>query len=474
MERKMLHIPILDESKIQAIHEATLRILSETGILISHSEGRSLLLDHGAQKHQDRVLIPAELVERCLNQLPKTITFSGRDPEKAITFSTGTCFAHNVGGVPNVYDSDTNSRRAATRQDVIEATRLLDALPNAASITPLYTPQDVPVESFTLWMTYDTLKNTTKPFRAPGIQTAQELHAIAEMFAIACPEGVVTVGISPISPLTFPEDITAAILAAAQRGMTLGSLPCPIMGATAPMTIAGAVAQQNAEVLATIVLAQLAHPGLPMIYKGRLSVMDPRSGLSVWGNPEIGLISAATVAMGHHYGLPVNVYGFSTNAHSVDVQSGYERALNMLIPVLANANDVSGIGEMEGGVSSSLAQIVIDDEILNNITRLRRGFEINDDALALEVIDSVMNGSRNFLIEDHTLQNLRSGDVMLPKLAVRDNWEAWEQGGKRGMLEVAEMKAQELLRNHEVPPLSDAQVKELDRVIQAFEKEQIE
>ncbi len=467
----MLQIPILDIAQIQTIHEATLRILSETGILISHLEGKALLLDNGAQEKEDRILMPVALVEKCLARLPKSVKLQGRDPAKAIQFGRGSWFAHNVGGVPNVYEPESNTRRAATRADVTESTHLLDALPNVATVTPLYTPQDVPVESFTLYMTTETLKNTTKPFRAPGMQTAAEVRAMAEMVQIAMPEGTVTVGISPISPLTFPVDITAAIFEVAQQGLILGPLPCPIMGATAPMTIAGAVAQQNAEVLATVVLAQLTNPGLPMIYKGRLSVMDPRSGLSIWGNPEIGLVSAATVAMGHLYGMPVDVYGFSTNSHNVDVQSGYERALNGLIPVLAGADEISGVGEMEGGVSSSLAQMVIDDEILGSIARLRQGFEVNENTLALGVIDSVMDNSRNFLIEDHTLQNLRSGEVMLSQLAVRDNWEEWEQGGKQGILEVAEARAQELLQKHEVPSLSTDQVTELDRVIQAFEGE---
>jgi trimethylamine--corrinoid protein Co-methyltransferase len=307
---------------------------------------------------------------------------------------------------------------------------LLDALPNVSSVTPLFTPQDVPGEVITLWMTYDTLTNTTKPFRSPGLQNAREVQALAEMVHIACPEGAVTVGISPISPLAFPDDIVEAIMEVARQGIILGPLPCPILGATAPLSIAGGLTQQNAEVLASIVLARLTNPGLPVIYKGRLSVMDPRTGLSVWGNPEIGLVSAATVEIGHHYGIPVDVYGLSTNAHIPDIQSGYERVINTLIPVLAGADEISGVGEMEGGVGSSFAQMVIDDEILSSIERVRRGFEVNQETLALDVITRVMEGSRNFLAEKHTIKFLRSGEVMRTSLA-EIKTRCWKRQTKR-------------------------------------------
>jgi len=273
------------------------------------------------------------------------------------------------------------------------------------------------------------------------------------------------VGISPISPLTFPDDIAEAMLEAARLGMILGPLPCPILGATSPMSIAGGLTQQNAEVLAAVVLAQLAQPGLPIIYKGRLSVMDARTGLSVWGNPEIGLISAATVEIGHHYGLPVDVYGLSTNAHTSDIQSGYERTLNALVPVLAGADEISGVGEMEGGVTSSLAQMVIDDEILSSVGRIRRGFEVDGEALAVEVIGEVMGSSCNFLAEKHTVRYLRRGEVLQPRLAGRENWAEWEAAGRRGLLERAEEKALELLASHEAPPLSEEQQAALREVI---------
>ncbi len=467
----MLRLRVLGEEGVKRVHEATLRLLSDVGVVLTHPYARGLLLDHGAHTSGDRVLIPADLVESCLTRCPRKVKIQGRDPQKAIELGDGSWHAHNVGGVPNI--SDGEARRQAKRKDVAEAARLLDALPNVSSVTPLFTPHDVPGVSMALWMYYDTVTNTTKPIHGPGVQTASEVRALVEMARIACPDGTLTVGVSPLSPLSFPDDVVEAIIEAAHLDIPLGPLPCPIMGATAPMSIAGALVQQNAEVLASIVLAQLVRPGLPIIYTGRLSVMNPRTGLSVWGNPEIGLISAATVEIGHHYGLPVNVYGLCTNAHTPDIQSGYERALNVLVPILAGADEISGVGELEGGITSSLVQIIIDDEILSSIKRIRRGFEVNEETLAVDVIARVMTGSRNFLAEMHTVKYLRQGEVWLPRLAVRESWHEWEKTGQRGIVERAKEKVAELLARHEVPPLDEKQDAAMKEVIKAMEQKQV-
>ncbi|UCC61748.1 MAG: trimethylamine methyltransferase family protein [Anaerolineae bacterium] len=464
----MNRLRVLGEQGVKRVHEATLRLLAETGIVLTHPGARELLLAHGARATEDRVLFPADLVESSVAQCSPMVRLEGRDPEMAIKLDRSSWYAHNVGGVPNVLEAGNRTRRPAGRADVVRAARLLDALPNVSSVTPHFTPQDVPPALMTLWMYYDTVLNTTKPIRAPGVQTAREVRALVEMARIACPGTTLAVGISPISPLTFPDEIAGAMLEAASQGMILGPLPCPILGATAPMSIAGGLVQQNAEVLASIVLAQLARPGLPILYKGRLSVMDPRTGLSVWGNPEIGLVSAATTEMGHHYGLPVDVYGLSTSAHTSDIQNGYERAFNALVPVLAGADEISGVGEIDSGVNSSLAQMVMDDEILSSVGRIWRGFEVDEEALALDVMAEVMSGPRNFLAEMHTVRYLRRGEVLQTRLAGRDSWAEWEVSGRRGLVERAQEKALKLLADHEVPPPGEEQVAALREVIRAF------
>jgi len=274
------------------------------------------------------------------------------------------------------------------------------------------------------------------------------------------------VGISPVSPLIFPDDVVEAIMETARSNVSLGPLPCPTAGATAPLSLAGSLAQQNAEVLASVVLAQLVQPGLPIVYCGRLAMMEPRTGASVWGGVELGLASAATVQIGHRYGLPVNVYGLSTNAHTLEVQNGYERALNAAIPALAGADELSGIGEMEAGVTGSYAQMVCDNEIAASVNRLRRGFTADEDALAVEVIAAVMDGSRNFLDQRHTVRYLRAGEIMRTRLAERRLWDEWERAGREGMVERAQAEAERLLSEHEVPPLTEDQERELDEIMQ--------
>ncbi len=457
-------LTILTAQEVEAIHQATLRILGEVGVVLTQPQAREVLAGAGAAVRGDRVLLPPDLVERSLAQCPRQVTVRGRSG-RPVVLGDGSLHWHNLGGAREVYDPRTGRRRPATLQDVRDATRLLDALPSVTTITPFFTPQDVPGPLMSLAMYRHALPHTTKPLQGPGVQTAAEVGYAARMAGvIGPPADVLTLGISPISPLSFPDDVAEAMMATARLEVTLTPLPCPIAGATAPLSIAGALAQQNAEVLASIVLAQSVRPGLPIVYCGRLAMMEPRTGLSVWGGVELGLASAATVQLGHRYGLPVNVYGFSTNSHTIDLQSGTERALNAVVPALAGADELSGIGEMAAGVLGAYAQMVCDDEIAASVNRLRRGFAADADALAVEVIAEVMSGPRNYLGEPHTVRTLRAGEILLTRLAERGGWTG------SGMLERAQAEAERLLAEHEVPPLSEEQERELDEIMREAER----
>ena len=467
----MFHLTVLDQSEVEAIHEATLRVLSETGIRLVEPESRDLLAQAGAILEENRVRIPPDLVENCIAASGKCPSIRGRGGAVK-TLGDGHLYFHNLGGAPNVYDPASGTCRRATSQDVRDSTRLLDGLGNCHTITPFFTPTDIPGELMSLAMYRQALPNTLKPLQGPGVQFAAEARFAVRMAeVIGKPQEVLTLSLSPVSPLSIPDHEAKAILEIARLGITFGPLPCPTAGTTAPFSIAGAITQQNAEVLAALVLAQLARPGLPMVYCGRLAMMEPRTGLSVWGGVEMGMASAGTVQIGHKYGLPVNVYGFSTNAHTLDAQNGFERGLNAILPALAGADELSGIGEMEAGVMGSYAQMVADNEFAGSILRARKGFEADQTALAVDVIKTVMDGTRNFLGQKHTLQYLRSGEINLTTLAERNSWEAWEKGGRKGLVERAQAEAERILQVHEVPPLDQNQEKELDVLMEAAQHE---
>ena len=429
-------------------------------------EALDLLRKQGAASKGKRVLLPNALVEESLQKSQGRVALRGRGG--AIVLGEGELHVHNLGGARSVLDLRNGEIRSANRQDVAVSTRILDALKSVSSITPLYTPVEVPGEIMTGIMFYETARHTLKPIHGPGVQNRAEVQLLAEMARIVFEDPkAMSCSLSPISPLEIPYDASQAILEIARQGFPFGPLPCPQMGITAPMSLAGALTQQNAEVLACLTLAQCAHPGLPILYCGRLASVDMRSATPSWGSPEIGLLAAAAVQLGHSYGLPVNVYGLACGGYPPDIRSGIERTLNALLPALAGADELSGVGELAGGVCSSNAQLVIDDEIMGRVKWARDGFTVNEEKLALEVIQGVIESSeRTFLTEAHTIENLRSGEPWIPRFPPQEDYsQDWTPDRFLEFVMEAQQRAEKLLAEHEVPDLSRDQLKALDELL---------
>ena len=466
-------LKFLSDNDVKAMHEATLQIMNEVGIIWTHKPSLDILTGAGCTIKGNRVYFPPQLVEDCIEKANKRVNIKGRNGVEN-TLGGGNLYFHNLGGARDVFDAKTGTRRIATEQDVIDATRLLDALPNCHTVTPFFTPRDVPGELMSLYMYRHCLPHTTKPLQGPGIQFAEEVKYAVEMAqVVGTPAHELTLSLSPVSPLTIHEPAAAAIVEMAKAGVIMANLPAPTGGATSPMTMTGSVVQQSAETLALLVLGQIINPGNGVVYCGRLGMLEPRTGL-IWGGVELGLSSAATVQLGHYYGFSVNVYGFSTNAHTLDAQNAFERGLNAAIPALAGADELSGIGEMEAGVMGSYAQMVLDNEFAGSVLRLRRGLSADTAHLAVDIIANVMDGTRNFLGQRHTLNHLKAGELALTKLAERNSWETWEDKlGRKQIVDHAVDEAERILREHQVPPLEPQQEKELDKIMAAAEKEMV-
>lgn len=456
-------LSFLNSEDLNTVHRNTLRILEEVGVCLTEPKAVSILCENGAREKGSNVLIPPLLVEKCISDARKELTLHNRKGD-SITIGGGDTYFHNLGGAPYIFEPQTGCRRFAKVQDVCDATKILDALQNCHTITPFFTPTDIPGAIMSLAMYCYTISNTTKVVQGPGVQNPAEVRYIIRMAeVIGSPVDMLTLAVSPVSPLSFPDQSAAAIDEIARNNIAFTPLPCPTAGTTAPLSIIGAVTQQNAEVMASIVLAELVKPGLPIIYCGRLAMMEPHTGVSVWGGVELALASAATVQVGHYYGFPVNVYGFSTNAHILDCQNGFERALNACIPVLTGADEVSGIGEMDAGMMGSYSQMLIDNELIGSIKRIRIGIE--PDMEVVNVIQKVMDTSRNFVMEKHTIKKLREGEIYLTNLAERSSWDSWQDNDQRGIEHRAQSEAERILKEHIIPPLDSVQIQELDRIL---------
>jgi trimethylamine--corrinoid protein Co-methyltransferase len=466
-------LKFLSDEDIQAMHEATLQVLSEAGIFWTHKPSLDVLQEAGCTVKGNRVFFPPDLVMDSVNKAGKRPIIRGRNGQ-VNELGGGNLYFHNLGGARDVFDAKAGTRRIATDQDVKDSARLLDALPNAHTVTPFFTPQDVPGELMSLFMYRHTVPYTTKPVQGPGIQFAEEVKYAVEMAqVVGTPAHELTLSLSPVSPLTVYDHAAAAVIEMAKAGVISSNLPCPTGGATSPTTITGSIVQQSAETLCLLVLAQIVNPGCTFVYCGRLGMLEPRTGL-IWGGAELGLSSAATVQLGHYYGFSVNVYGFSTNAHTIDAQNAFERGLNAAIPALAGADELSGIGEMEAGVMGSYTQMVLDNELAGSVLRLRRGLSADAEHLAVDIIKEVMGGTRNFLGQKHTMKHLRAGELALTKLAERNSWETWDEKlERRQMADHAITEAERILKEHVVPPLEPQQEKELDQIMAAAEAEMV-
>ncbi len=469
----MPYLKFLSDEDVKAMHEATLQVMSEVGIIWTHQPSLDILLQAGCTMKENRVCMPPDLVMECVAKANKRPKIRGRNGT-INELGGGNLYFHNLGGARDIYDPITNTRRAATNEDCVNATRVLDALPNCNNVTPFFTPPDVANEMMALHMYRHTLSNTVKPVQGPGIQFGHEVKYAVEMAAVIGIEPhELTLSLSPVSPLTMHDVAAQAVMDMANAGVIHANLPAPTGGATSPMTITGSLVQQSAETLAPLVLAQIINPGCGVVYCGRLGLLEPRTGL-IWGGVELGISSAATVQLGHYYGFSVNVYGFSTNAHTLDAQNAFERGLNASLPALAGADELSGIGEMEAGVMGSFAQMVLDNELAKSVHRQRQGLSADADHLAVEVINTVMNTNRNYLASKHTLKHLKAGEMALTKFAERNSWDTWEDKmSRKQMADYAIEEAQRILREHVVPPLEPQQEAELDKIMAAAEKETV-
>jgi trimethylamine--corrinoid protein Co-methyltransferase len=251
------------------------------------------------------------------------------------------------------------------------------------------------------------------------------------------------------------------MLLCAEYGQPVAMSPEGIAGTTAPVTLAGLLVQENANILAHVTLAQIFRPGTPVLYGTVSTIANMRLGTVALGAVETGLITAASAQLARHYGLPCRSVGGTTEAKVEDIQAGIERTATLLQAVLAGVNLITCAGTLDSSMLESDPLLVLDDEIAGAALRVQRGIEVTPDCLAMDVIREV-GFSGNYITQKHTQQNFRK-EHFIPKLLPRMPYETWVREGSKTTLDLAREKARQILAKHQPRQLDPAIEEELER-----------
>jgi len=408
---------------------------------------------------------PENVVKEALKRTPAAVTLCGRDPNHDIRLgeNRGTHFMPSGIGV-YIYDLDTGQRRLGNRDDTVKISKIVDALPNIHVLQVMVSPGDVPDKVADHYKFEAALNNTTKHVsNCIGPITSDDgARDIVEMasYVVGGKEDlrkrpIISVHQCPISPLQYDIHGLRAIMEYAKNNVPVCIYSMAMGGGTAPVTIAGELVVINSEFLAGLVLLQALNAGCPVIYGTVASVMDLKTGVLPLGAPERPIVQIGVVNLARYYGVP---HGMISAGHSdakmPGTHAGFEKAITALPVVLAGTELILGAGALDSANTYSYEQLVIDDEIWGALLRIAKGFEVDEENLAVDLIRKVGVG-KHFVGERHTLTHVK--EHWYPRLytRVKKTEEAWSEEilGKKDLAVVARQRAKEILATHEPEPL---------------------
>jgi trimethylamine---corrinoid protein Co-methyltransferase len=443
---------ILSEGDVQRIHQSALALLQDPGIQSESDLFLDIFARSGAQVDREaRVIrVPPDMVEAALKSAPSSFVLHGRrDPEMDLLLEPGRVY-YGMGGTsePFIYDYDTGRARQPTKADMVNSTRIGQALPNIDFVQTICMSGDKPTGQIFLHDFDAIFRNTSKPsviniLERPFTQRLLAMAAAAsggddELRAHPSVLGIVT----PISPLKIGT-LNEGILDAIHAGVPVLYSPGPMMGATGPATIAGTLALTTAEVLFGLVLTQLIKHGAPVVLKPDTDVFDMKTTQCTYGSPEQDLGKAAMAQIARFYNLPIYGLGGGVEGKAPDADAASEAMLSMLLNGLAGMNLNQSLGTLAFGLYGSQEMVVICDEIARMIKHVLRGIVVNDDTLAVDVIREAGHGG-SFLQSEHTVRHFRQ-ELYFPMLFRRQSVDQWLQSGAKMSLEVAHDRVRDIL-----------------------------
>lgn len=451
---------MISEEGLDEIHQTSLKILSDVGIDFYDEEARAILKEHGAEVKGDTAYFDPALIQEYVSRAPRQFTQLARNPTNNVVIGGNyMCFAP-VYGPPYVYSLD-RGRREATLEDFENFVKLAYMSPYIHhSGGTIVEPTDEPTHTRHLDMVYSHVKYSDKAFMGSvtsgnnaedSIQMAEILYGTE---AMQQNPGLISL-INISSPRRLDDRMLGALKAYARARQALIITPFILSGAMAPVSVAGTVAQLNAEALAGIVLTQMINPGTPVVYGSFQTNIDLQSGAPVFGSPESQIALYASAQLARRHGLPFRSGGMFASSKIADAQAAYESVMVMLPSILARVNFVlHAAGWLEGGLTAGYEKFVLDNELLGAFHRFLQGLDLSEDALALEAIRSVEAGGHH-LGTEHTMKHFRTA-FYRSDLFDYNSYEQWAEEGARDAAARANVKAKKLLQRYEAPPLDPA------------------
>ncbi|MFQ6125250.1 MAG: trimethylamine methyltransferase family protein [Candidatus Heimdallarchaeota archaeon] len=453
---------IISKEEKEQIYESALQVLSETGILIKNENALKILKDGGIefQPNSQIGVFSEEIVKECVRKAPNAIKLYDRHGELTLTIK-----GDNVHYIPGsaamtILDPDGTIREPVT-DDFIKFIRLTDNLPNMHYQSTSMVVSDIDERLADRYRLYLVLKYAKKPvdtgaFTTHGVKDMKDmLVAVREAYGEDLSKKPLAVfDVCPSPPLMWSEQTAQHLIDCAHFDIPVEYVSAPLIGATGPASLAGALVQHTAETLSGVILSQLTKAGAPVIWGGGPAVFDQRECTTRVGAIETMMIDCAYASIGKMLGFPTHAYMGLSDAKRIDTQSGLETGLGLILATLAGINVVSGPGMLNFENSQSLEKLVIDNEICGMAKRLVKGIEVNEDALAVDLFREVgPHGS--FLTVFHTLKWFRHDQFIPSEVIDRKDLQKWRQDGELSIIDRAQTRVTQILDDHVHEPLPE-------------------
>jgi trimethylamine--corrinoid protein Co-methyltransferase len=470
-----MKLEVLSETDILKIDEAAKAILQRTGVLVPHEHMLELFEKSGAdvEKTSGRVRLPRTLIEDCLDQAGKTFTIYGRDRTKKAEFGLGKRSYNSSAGQAH-WIEPTGNRRFASLPDVVEASRFGDVLPEITIVGAMADPYEIDVSYRCVEVVVTQLRTTTKPITFWFYDRSSAKYIVEILTAVAgSKEELATYPLTypflePISPLRFDTKGIDLLFETSQIPLPVSIGPMAQAGLSAPGTLAATIAQETAEILAGNCIVQMINPGTPVCFGGISHAFDMRTTQIIFGGPEQALMAVALVQMGKYYDLPVYTNTGLTDSKSVDAQAGLEIASTLVTAALAGSDIFGHLGIAGADQGASLEILLLQHEIIEYVERIMQGITVNDEKLAIDLINEVGPGG-TFIDQMHTAMNFRE-ELWMPKLLDRSFWSSWEDAGCPVLSQKIKSETKELLSKYEEKPLPKEISDETEKILRAAKR----